>query len=257
MAEGVQYQVDSQVATITIDRPDRLNALDTRAIDLLSSLFERAGADSDVRVVVLTATGTRAFCVGADLKEMNHSESPPDASAPRARGMRLFDSIQHTYKPTIAALNGVALGVGCEIALACDLRIAASVATLGLPEAKLGLGSMFGSVILPRLIPRAVALQMLYTGESITAAQAQHWGLVNSVVDGVELQAHVRELARSIVANAPLSVSRFKHLAVKCAELPLAVALRMDVGPDPYTSQDRAEGVRAFVEKRPPRWRGE
>lgn len=170
--------------------------------------------------------------------------------------MRLFHAIEETYKPTIVAINGVALGVGLEIALACDLRIAVDHAVLGLPEAKLGLGSMIGSVVLPRLIPQAVALRMLYTGEPITAADAERWGLINCVVPAGQLAERTRALADSIVANAPLSVNRFKHVKVKCSGLPLGVALRLDVGPDPYSSQDREEGVRAFLEKRPARWRG-
>jgi enoyl-CoA hydratase len=253
---GVHYAVEDQIAMLTIDRPHRLNALDTRSIDALTDGFGRAGADPQVRVVVLRAAGDRAFCVGADLKEDAPAEGAGSGSSTRERGLRLFQAIHEVYKPTIAALNGMALGVGLEIALACDLRLATPGASLGLPEAKVGLGAMFGAVVLPRLLPSAVALQMLYTGEPISADEALRWGLVNAVVPGDRLAAETTALTAAIVANAPLSVNRFKHVAVKTAGLPLGVALRLDVGPDPYTSADRVEGLRAFREKRPPRWTG-
>jgi enoyl-CoA hydratase len=257
MSDGVRYDVEESVAFVTIDRPHRLNALDTEAIESLIAAFGRAAADDGVRVVVLRAASGKAFCVGADLKEMHSDDTSNQRRvSPRGRGLRLFHAILEVYKPTIAAMHGLALGVGFEIALACDLRLATTDATMGLPEARVGLGSMFGAVALPRLIPPAVAMRMLYTGDSLTADEAQHWGLVNAVVAPEELAAETAALARAIVANAPLSVNRYKHVAVKTGGLPVAVALRLDVGPDPYTSADRDEGVRAFNEKRAPRWSG-
>jgi enoyl-CoA hydratase len=256
--EEVCYEVADYVATITINRPDRRNAIDRMAQERLVQLCDDALADPGVRVIVLTGAGDRAFCSGADLKELDDiARSGKQVSTPMTGTSRnVFEALLETYKPTIAALNGPAVAGGCELALACDLRIAAEHAFLGLPEARRGMGANFASVVLPRLLPRAVALEMLYTGVHMDAATAVRWGLYNRTVPADGLRGAVAEMAGIIAANAPLTVRRYKEMAVKGWELPVHSALRLNVGPNPYTSRDREEGVRAYLERRPPQWEG-
>ena len=140
--------------------------------------------------------------------------------------------------------------------MACDLRVVARGVPMGLPEAKIGMGANFGSVVLPKRIPMGIALEMLYTGEYVTSEVAERWGLVNRLVDADDVLPTALELAERIAANAPISVRRMKETAVKGLELPLWQALRLDVGPNPYLSEDRKEGIAAYLEKRPPNWSG-
>lgn len=257
MSQDVTYQVVEHVARVTINRPERSNAISRAAQEHLVELFDEAANDPDVRVVVVTGAGERAFCAGADLKELDElaRSGRPVATPMTGRHRNLFEAVLETYKPTIAALNGPAVAGGCELALACDLRVAAEHAYLGLPEAKRGMGANFASVLLPRLLPRAVALEMLYTGNPIDARTALAWGLYNRVVAD-DVLAAADDLARTIAANAPLTVRRYKEMAVKGWELSVPAALRLNVGPNPYASRDREEGVRAYLERRPPHWEG-
>jgi enoyl-CoA hydratase len=171
-------------------------------------------------------------------------------------GRSLFEVVTETPIPTVAALNGAAVAGGFELALACDLRVAARGIPLGLPEAKIGMGANFGSVVLPKRIPVGIALEMLFTGEYVTSEDAERWGLVNRLVEPEAVLPAALELAEKIASNAPISVRRMKETAVKGLELPLWQALRLDVGPNPYLSEDRKEGIAAHLEKRPPRWTG-
>jgi len=171
-------------------------------------------------------------------------------------GRSLFEVVTETPLPVIAALNGAAVAGGFELALACDLRVAATGIPLGLPEATIGMGANFGSVVLPKRIPVGIALEMLLTGEYVTSEDAARWGLVNRLVDADDVLPAAMALAERIAANAPISVRRMKETAVKGLELPLWQALRLDVGPNPYLSEDRREGIAAYLEKRPPNWTG-
>lgn len=258
MQQEVLYEVRDHVAYVTINRPERRNALNLSATSELIRRFCEAGEDPEVWAVLLTGAGDKAFCAGGDLKEFDElarkgHRFPMPMTGPERN---LFEVVLETYKPVIAAINGPVLAGGCELALACDLRIAADHAVLGMPEAKRGMGANYATVLLPRLVPRAIALEMLYTGDPLTPEEALRWGLFNRVVPSRSLAEEAEKYVRGIVANAPLTLRRYKEMTTKGWEMPVHAALRLNVGPNPYLSEDREEGIRAFVEKRQPQWAG-
>ncbi|MCV2488209.1 enoyl-CoA hydratase/isomerase family protein [Geodermatophilus sp. YIM 151500] len=254
---GLVVESREHVRLLTLDRPERRNALSTALQEDLVEEFLDAGESPDVRAVVLTGTGP-AFSAGLDLKEIRELDARGERfRSPMHRTTRSFlEVVTECPKPTIAALNGATVAGGFELALACDIRLAAPGIPMGLPEAKIGMGANFGSVLLPKLVPRGLALELLFTGDPMTSDEAVRHGLVNRVVPAPELLDAALDLARRIAANAPVSVRRMKETVVKTADMPLWQALRLEVGPDPYTSEDRAEGIAARLEQRAPRWKG-
>ena len=262
MVDYVRFEEKNHIAYITINRPERMNALGQDVRNGLIDAFLKVRHEPSIRVAVITGAGDKAFSAGADLKE--HKEL--NAKKPYRVGpdYGALDEPPHssaivieTYKPVIAAVNGYALAGGCELALACDIRIASENATFGLPEAKRGRGANFATVMLQYLIPRGIAMQMLFTGEAISAQDALRFGLVNQVVPLPELLPAATALAEKIAQNAPVSLRRIKELSVKSIGSPLFFALKMAPGPSPYESQDAREGAAAFTEKRSAAWKGD
>lgn len=251
------YEVTDGVARLTIDRPERANALSRGAMRDLLDRLQAAGGDPAVRVLQLTGAG-RIFCAGRDLKELVDGDGDEGFGESPMTGVyrNVCEALLELPKPTVAVVNGPAVAAGCELALACDLRVMASEAYLELPEARRGLGANFASAILPHLVPRGMAFEMLYLGARISADRALGWGLVNRVASEGELEAVAQELCVEITRSAPLSLRRIKMMMTRSMGVPVPLALRLDVGPDPYQSSDRLEGARAFLDRRDAEWSG-
>ena len=252
----VHYEVSDRVALITLDRPAQRNAIDAAVTAQLRATLDRFEADAGAWVGILTGAGDRAFCAGMDLKAFAAGEGP--AIIEGRGGFAGFTAYPRT-KPLIAAVNGAALAGGCEIVLACDLVVAAEHAVFGLPEVTRGLFAASGGALrLPRMIPRARALELLLTGDAVDAQTALECGLINRVVPLGSLLDAARELAGRICANAPLAVRETLALARAVFALPEEQLWgRNDEGwARIAASEDAREGPRAFAEKRPPVWKG-
>ena len=257
MSAPVLVTITDAIATVTINRPERLNAMDSHAHLALSDALDAVAADPEVRVVVLTGSGDRAFSAGRDLKEL--ADDDADHAAIDARWLkirRLTDRFDYPL-PVIARVGGLALGGGFELALACDIIVASSTASFALPEGKRGLIPFAGGVHrLPRQLPLKTAMGLMLTGRSIDAAHAFALGLVNEVVDPDALDAAVGSWAADIVACAPLSIASIRQCAMAGLGLPLerAMAVAYPAELRRQRSRDAIEGPRAFAEKRPPVW---
>jgi enoyl-CoA hydratase len=246
------------LATITLNRPQVLNALNLALIGELAAAIEDLAADLEIRVILLTGAGPKAFAAGADIAELAalDAESGRDYAA---RGQAFSRRLETLGKPVIACINGFALGGGCELAMACTLRLAADTAKFGQPEVKLGVIAGFGGTQrLPRLVGRGAALRLLLTGAIISAADAQRIGLVDEVVPAAELMPRAQALALEIAANAPLAVERTLLAVDRGLDLSLEDALAEEARHFGQTcaTQDKAEGTTAFLTKRPPVWTG-
>lgn len=249
---------DGAVATVTLNRPDALNALNAAMLEELGGVFAELAADAAVRVILLTGAGPRAFAAGADIRELLGTDAVT-GRAVSERGQTVFNLIERCGKPVIAALNGAALGGGLELALACTLRVAADTAVLGMPEAKLGLIPGFGGVHrLIRQIGRGQALRLMLPGQSVKADEALRLGLVEEVVPAGELIARARGLAQTIAGLAPLAVAGVL-VAVGQGEgrsMDEGFAAEQEVFAELCGTADKREGLTAFVEKRAAVWRG-
>jgi len=246
------------IATITVNRPKVLNALNAQTLDELRRVVLALRRDDDVRCVVITGAGEKAFIAGADINELS-VQSPVSGRDHAMHGQHIFDLIENMGKPVIAAINGFALGGGCELAMACSLRIAADTARLGQPEINLGLIPGYaGSQRLPRLIGRGRAMEMLLTGDHVTAAEAHRLGLVNRVVPAAELMTEVRKLATSLAAKAPVAARYIIDAVNKGLEMPFpdAQVFEATLFGLVASTEDMREGTRAFLEKRKAEFKG-
>jgi enoyl-CoA hydratase len=258
--EHILLAVQDRVATITINRPDKLNALSSAVLDELDRAVGDVLSRSDVGGAIVTGA-QRAFVAGADITELAQlgSMDGDKARAFAARGQQVFRGIDQSPKPFIAAVNGFALGGGCELAMACHFRIASDAAKFGQPEVKLGtIPGYGGTQRLPRLVGRGYALQLLLTGEIIDAREALRIGLVNRVVPLAELLATTETILRQILANAPLAVALSIEAVNRGAALPLDDALAAEASRFGMLARtaDLAEGTAAFLEKRAAKFTG-
>jgi enoyl-CoA hydratase len=246
------------IGYVKINRPEKLNALNRRMMEELLDCFQALQKDKEIRVVILTGSGEKAFVAGADISELA-PQTPVEGKETSRLGQQVFSLIENLGKPVIAAINGFALGGGCELAMACTLRIAAETARLGQPEAKLGLIPGYGgSQRLPRLVGKGRALELILTGETVTAPEAHRIGLVNQVVPLAELPAAAEKLAQKIVANAPLAIKFALEAVNHGMEMPAAEGQLLEAALFGLccTTADMKEGTRAFLEKRPAKFTG-
>lgn len=256
--ENIRVEKRAAVATLTLDRPKVLNALNAATFADLNAAFDALAADDDVRVVLLTGAGERAFAAGADIRELD-AVGAGEGKVFALRGQAVFRKIETLGKPVIACVRGFALGGGCELAMACTLRLAAEDAKFGQPEVKLGVIPGYGgSQRLPRLVGRGAALKLLLTGAMIDAREALRIGLVDEVVPAAELMTRGEALAQEIAAQAPLAVADVIRVVDEGLDLPLDLALLREAEHFGRLcdTADKAGGTKAFLEKRQAVWQG-
>lgn len=255
---SINFDVRDHVARVTIDRPDRMNAIDTASHHRLGEIWDEVEANPDIRCAVLTGAGDRVFSAGADLKDDSGTSGEDYWTGLSSAGYRGI-SLRQMSTPVIARVNGLALGGGLEMVLGCDIVIAADTARFGLPEAKVGRVPLDGGmVLLPRLIPRNIAVGMMMTGRMVPAGEMAHYGLVNAVVPLAELDAEVDRWVTDVLAAAPLSLRAIKAAVRQTAALSAHEAYERGSPEllEALASADAEEGVAAFREKRAPVWLG-
>jgi enoyl-CoA hydratase len=256
--ENLELEKRDGIAVVTINRPDKLNALNSRTVDELEAAFKSLGSDPEVAGVILTGAGDKAFVAGADIAELA-SQAPIEGKTFASRGQRVFDRIEGLGKPVIAAVNGFALGGGCELAMACHLRVAAEGAKLGTPEVKLGIICGYGGTQrLPRIVGKGRALEILMTGEMIDAQEAYRIGLVNHVFPKETLLEEAEALLRKMVANGPLSLRLVLDAVGSGLDMAQSDGQELEAALFGLicASEDMREGTKAFLEKRPPKFKG-
>jgi enoyl-CoA hydratase len=256
--DAIRYEVAEGVATITLNRPDVHNAMNETMRRELTACFGGLALDDDVRVIVVTGAGERAFSAGADIREFVE-QGPPTRFREARRRVDFRQVMDRCGQPIIAAIRGYAFGGGLELALACDIRVAGEDASLGLTEINLAIiPGGGGTQRLPRLVGRGKALEMILTGARLSAAEALRIGLVERVVAPERVLTEAMDLARAMAAKAPVALRYAKEAVVKGLALPLAEGLRLegDLSTLLRTTDDRLEGARAFLDKRKPRWTG-
>jgi enoyl-CoA hydratase len=256
--ENLRYEVAEGIATLTVERPDKLNALNAATIREIGAAMSEARESEAVRGVIVTGSGSKAFVAGADIGELASMGAIDGVEVSRL-GQRVFREIELSRKPVVAAVNGFALGGGCELALACHLRVAAENARFGLPEVKLGIIPGYGGTLrLPRIVGKGRALELILTGEMIDAAEAHRIGLVNRVAAPDALLDESRTLLRTILRNGPIALG----LAIECAtrglemDLDDGLALESNLFGLLASTDDMREGMAAFLEKRAANFEG-
>jgi len=256
--DNLLLERDGAVAIVTINRPNVLNALNTVTVDELRRVMLDFRQDESVRAIVVTGAGEKSFVAGADINELA-VQTPTGGREHALTGQHVFDVIENLGKPVIAAINGFALGGGCELAMACTLRIAADTARLGQPEIALGLIPGYaGTQRLARLVGKGRAMEMILTGAPITADEALRIGLVSRVVPALELMTEARKLAAQLARNAPIAMRYIINAINKGMEMPFAEACQYEATLFGLvaSTDDMREGTAAFLEKRKPAFRG-
>jgi len=255
----IRFEVEADgIALLTINRPEKLNALDSATVLELADAVARARSEEAVRALMITGAGEKAFVAGADIQQLARL-TPVEAQSYAERGQRVFREIEMLPKPTLAAVNGYALGGGLELAMSCAVRVASENARLGQPEVKLGLLPGYGGTQrLPRLVGRGRALEMLLSGDPVTAAEAHRMGLVNHVAPQAELLEFSRQWLRKVLANAPLALGLAMQAVDVGLDAGLDQGLRFEAAAFALAAatEDKREGTRAFLEKRAPAFAG-
>ncbi len=256
--ENVKTEVRDGILLLTIDRPKVLNALNAATVEEIYKVFADARDDDNVKAVIVTGAGEKAFVAGADINELAQ-KTPMTGKETSERGQFIFSFIERFPKPVIAAINGFALGGGCELALACHIRIASEKAQIGLPEVTLGIIPGYGGTQrMARLLGKAKALELICTGDRIGAAEAERIGLVNKVVPADQLMSAAKEMARKIMSRGPLAIRAAIEAVMSGSEMPMQEGqfLEATLFGLLCASEDTKEGMNAFLEKRPPRFKG-
>ena len=252
------FEIKDGIAFVTLNRPDKLNALNDQVMLELADAAERIATDPDIKGAILTGSGPKSFVAGADIGDLSR-QGPFDGKARAQRGQAVLRRLETCGKPVIAAINGFALGGGCELAMACHIRIASENAKFGQPEVKLGIAPGYGGTQrLPRLVGKGVAMQLILTGEMIDAQEAYRIGLVNKVVPAADLLAECEKLMRGILAMGPLAVRLAMEAVDQGLEMTLDEGLLLEANHFGLlaATADMKEGTAAFLEKRAAKFQG-